>query len=165
MLLNEIFNSKFPVSWKTTPTGFEGSLTVDEQEVVVILDEYELKIDGKIYSLVDFGFKKNGSWELQPDGNQFKVLGGVFNSAVPKINSLKPDFLLFGAQNKNGNVEERVKAYQTFSRLLAKGSSYSFESDWFKTANGTYKYVGKFKPSEQGLKDIFDTAASVVSKD
>jgi len=165
MLLNEIFDSKFPTTWKTTLNGFKGTFSVDEDVFQVYLDEYDLKIDGKVYSLIDFGFTKNDSWKLQPEGIPFKSLGGVFNAAIPKINMLKPDFVLFGAQNRNGDVTSRVKAYQTFARLLAKGSSYHYESDWFNTKNGTYKYVGKFKPTEQGMKDIASTADAVPFKD
>ena len=165
MRLDEIFSSKFPTTWKTTPSGYEGQFTIDADLITVVLDEYEIVLNDRPCSLLDFGFKKNNSWKLQPNSSQFKTFGGVFNAVIPKINSLKPQVILFGAQNRNGSVEERVKAYHTMSRMLAKGSSYQYESEWFKTANGTYKYISSVEPTEQDLKNITDTAESVQQKD
>lgn len=162
MNLNEIFDTKQKVNWSATDQGFKGTFKFDEKNFEIIIDEYDIF---NKYSMVDFGFTVNGSWEITNDQKSSgKILGVILNAFMEKIKDLKPDCILFGVNNKNGSVENRKSLYERISKMYMRGSSYHNSSGWIKTKNGEYQILSKVEFSEEELKKINDLANSIEQK-
>ena len=164
MNLNEILNTKVDINWKSTNNGFSGTFELDKKHYEIVLDEYDVNLSKKI-SLIDFGFKAGGSWNLTNDHRAPKVIGAVLNGLIKKLGELKPDCLMFGINNKNGSIKSRASLYERIGGLYLKGSTFIFESDWIKTKNGQYKILSKIKFSNEDEKIINDLASSIELKD
>lgn len=165
MLLNEIFNTKVSPKWKSTNTGYVGSFTIDEKEIEINIDEYDVMIGTKTYSLIDFGFKVNGSWEITNEfKNSSKILGAVLNAFISKVKQINPDCILFGVNFINGSSENRKSLYSRIANLYSKGSSYHNITDWIKTKNGEYKIISKLKFNKDEMDEILSFAQSIEAK-
>jgi hypothetical protein len=163
--LFEVLNTKVKILWKDSSQGYIGEFELDDAKYAIHLDEYDADIIGTKYSLVDFGFTKDGKWAMQNDNkNSSKVLGAVLNGFIDKIKQISPDAILFGVNFKNGANESRISLYGRLASLYAKGSSYHYESDWIKTKNGQYKIVAKKTLSKDEEEFIEQTAANIESK-
>lgn len=165
MLINEIFDSKADVDWQSTDSGFIGKFYYDGKKFEIHIDEYDFKPVERTYSVVDFGFTVNGSWEVTNNmKDSSKILGVILNAFIDKIRSVNPDCILFGVNNKNGSIENRKSLYNRISKLFSNGSSYHQHYNWIKTKNGEYTVLSKFSFSEEELLKIKDFAESIEMK-
>lgn len=167
--LSEVLNTKRPISWHQNEDGqWRGTFKMADDssdEFEIHLDELELTLDGAAYSIIDFGFTKNGSWELNSsDGNSSGIFGAVLNGAIPRIKILDPDFILYGVNNKNGATEGRTKLYARFAGFFSKGSKYHWQSPWVETKNGKYSLIGKKVLNDAEMKEAIKFAESIPEK-
>lgn len=163
--LNEVFDTIAPIKWKQSSGSYRGTATVGDDNIEIHIDEYSVQLDSKTASLLDFGFTKNGSWDLQPSGSSSKILGVVLNGLTSKVKELQPDMIMFGANNKNGSVASRMSLYTRIASMYSKGSKYSYMSPMFETPNGEYTFISRFTPTSADLQLVKDTAAKVPQKD
>jgi hypothetical protein len=115
MNLNEIFNTKPPISWSTTDRRAIGVFELEGIQYHLILEEYTVKLS-KNYSFVDFAFTAN---------NEFALTG-----TIPKLKSMNPDAILFGVHNVNSAVSDRKSLYERLAYWYARGSVYQKLSPW-----------------------------------
>lgn len=163
--LLEVLRTKVKIHWVESQQGYLGKFTLDDASYEIHLDEFDAKILDKTYSLIDFGFTKNGQWTMQGGKSPAsKVLGAILNGFSEKIKTINPDAILFGVNFKNGGVESRISLYDKLSKLYVKGSSYSFMSSWIKTRNGQYKIISKNAFTLEEMKVIEKEASEINLK-
>lgn len=160
MLLNEIFNTNNKVTWKTTEKGFEGSFDIDQEKYFIDADEYELILPSGKKSVLDIGFRKGKTSTPTGDNKPGRVVGSVLNGLKSKVDELKPDIVMFGALDKNGEIEKRKVIYTRIASLLVKTTSYNHLSDWFKIKGGEYAFLANFIPSLEDEQAIQALAAN-----
>jgi hypothetical protein len=164
MKLNEIFNTRPDVVWKSTNTGFKGKFILEDEEYEILLDELEIELD-KTFSILDIGFTKNGNYDLTNSKvSSTKVFGAVLNGMIPKIKEIKTDSILFGMNNKNGHVEDRKRLYEKIAKMYSRGSSYTNMSDWVKSKNGEYMILTKQSLTSDQKDKIDEFVASIPEK-
>jgi hypothetical protein len=129
MNLNEIFNTKPPISWSTTDRRAIGVFELEGIQYHLILEEYTVKLS-KNYSFVDFAFTANNEFALTGIGKSAKVFGAIQNGAIPKLKSMNPDAILFGVHNVNSAVSDRKSLYERLAYWYARGSVYQKLSPW-----------------------------------
>ena len=154
MLLNEIFDTKNSVSWKNTSSGYEGSFEVDGELYTIDVEEYSIELSSGKKSVIDVGFKKNGSSNLTGDAKPARVLGSLLNGLSQKSKELKPNIIMFGALTINGQVEKRMEIYDRAASLIRKSTAYDYKSRWYKISVGIYMFIADFTPSEEDEKLI-----------
>ena len=72
------------------------------------------------------------NWAVSP----FKVGSGVFNFLVSELPNLKVHALIFSAAEKNGDVEERMAAYNAIARRISKTANFGMYLENLKTNTG-----------------------------
>jgi hypothetical protein len=166
MLINEIFNTVVDVKWTEHKTGHVGEFKLDNKQYKIQVDEYEVRLS-KLYSIIDFGFTRDGSWELTNDNrtSSGKIFGAIMNSFIPKINKLKPDIIVFGVNNRNGYVDERKSLYSKLASWWCRGTSFRIPIEWEKTPNGQYTVLTKGEIPDSDVEAIKDFIKSIPSKD
>jgi hypothetical protein len=98
--LLEVLNTKVPVTWREIDTGFRGKFEIDSEPYTIHIDEYDVVLD-KTLQMIDLGFTRGeNDWSIQNLHKASRILGAVLNGAVPKINLIDPDLILFGINNK-----------------------------------------------------------------
>ena len=164
MLLNEIFDTNPDVKWKKVDNTYYGIFDLEDHKYKIHLDEYELKLS-KVYSLIDFGFTRDGEWTVAAEKKMAaKVFGALFNSMVPKIRELNPDIIMFGINNKNSAIESRKSLYEKLAIWYCKGSAYEQVIKWVQTPNGEYTLLAKGKLVASDIKAIEEYANKVPLK-
>lgn len=149
MKLLEIFNTKPEVTWKTSGHQNVGTFCLDDVEYKVQIDEYE--INDK--TLVDFGFIADGTNKaVEGDKPAAKVVGAVLNSAVPKILSLKPDFILIAVDKNSGLVDSRKSIYDSLHKWLQRSIVHLYSTDWIENSKAYYKIFGNEKSTDEEIK-------------
>ena len=168
MTLNEILDTKIPITWSKTSDDnadyFRGEFNLDEKKYEIHIDVRTAKIEGKFITFADFGFTANDSFALTNAGKSGKIFGAVFNGAIPKLKSLNADMIMFGVNFKNEAVESRKSLYEKFASWYSRGSIYQYSTGWFNTKNGSYKLLSKKPLSSEALEEIKNSAALVPSK-
>ena len=152
MNLNEIFDTENKVIWKDTVQGCVGSFSIDDELYLIDVEDYEIKLETGVKSIIDVGFRKGKSSELTGDQRPGRVIGSVVNALKEKVKQLTPDIIMFGALNKNGEVEKRKVLYRKIASLLSKTTKYNHLSDWYKFKDGEYAFIASFNPTESDTK-------------
>jgi hypothetical protein len=164
MLLNEIFDTNVEVKWSPVSSGHRGKFELDGDQYEIQIDDYELKLPSGSFDLVDVGFTCNGSYALTGKGSASKVFGAVFHALIPKLNELEPDIILFGVHSRNNAAEGRKAVYSKLGSWFSRGGSWKYQSEWLNTANGSYQFLAKEKPTEKDRDVLRGYAASIERK-
>ena len=159
MLLNEIFDTRNEVVWKSTPSGARGYFQIDDEEYVIDVDEYTIQLEAGEKSVIDVGFRKGQSSQLTGDQKPARVIGSVLFGLRSKVEELKPNIIMFGALNKNGEVERRKAVYARIAALLSKTTNYNHLSEWYKFVGGEYAFMADFVPTASDEELIEKLAA------
>jgi hypothetical protein len=158
MNLLEILNTKPAVKWKTIGHRHIGEFSISDKVCQVQLDEYAINF--KV--LVDFGFIVDGTNKASENGvPASKIIGAVLNSAVPKLQELKPDFILIAVDKTSGLVDSRKNLYDALYRWVNRNVDFVYASpDWIENTKAFYKILGKQTPA----KDEIDLFISLVKQ-
>lgn len=165
MLSTEILNTEVTPEWKNTDIGYVGAYEIDDKKIEIDIHKYDTAIGNKTYSLVDFGFRVNDSWEITNEfKNSSKILGSIINAFIVKIKSINPDCIIFSVNFKNDSVENRKYLYGIIAKIYSKGSSFHFMADWIKTKNGEYRLISKTLFKQSDLDEITKFVESIEEK-
>ena len=154
MLLNEIFDTRNKVTWQAVPNGFEGQFDVDGEKYILDIEAYDLDLPSGSRVALDVGFRKGQSSKLTSDQKPARVLGSVLAGLKDKITELKPNIIMFGAVEKNGEVQKRKELYARLASLMTKTTDFYHLSRWYAFDGGEYAFMADFNPSEEDEKAI-----------
>lgn len=121
IVINEVFNyldekNRFPYTVEQiSPRLIKGTVILDGQnEMVPELEMFFLRTNKK-YGSWDLSFRRNLSYNITGDKNEYKVFNTVFHFFEQQIKKYRPKYLTFSATPTEPN---RVKLYNTFVRVL-----------------------------------------------
>lgn len=147
MLLNEIFNTENTIEWKSTHGKLRGIFYVDGEQYSIEIEEYTINLPSGEKSVVDVGFTKGNSGKLTSLHKPARVLGSVLFGLKQKIPELNPNIVMFGALDKNGEVEKRKEIYSRLASLASKTTKYNWPNKWYSFAGGEYTFISDFELS------------------
>lgn len=147
MLLNEIFNTENNVGWKSTAGKLEGIFYVDGEQYSIDIEEYTINLPSGEKSVVDVGFTKGNSGKLIALQKPARVLGSVLHGLKQKISELNPNIIMFGALDKNGEVQKRKEIYSRLASLASKTTKYTWTNKWYSFIGGEYTFISDFELS------------------
>lgn len=152
MNLLEILNTKPEVKWKNIGHRHIGEFFIGNKVCHVQLDEYTVNS----ITLVDFGFIVDGTNKASENTvPASKIIGAVLNSAVPKLQALKPDFILIAVDKTSGLVDSRKNLYDALYRWVNRNVGFVYASpNWIENTKAFYKILGKQTPSKEEI-DLF----------
>ena len=159
MLLNEIFDTDNKVIWSYQNDVHEGAFDIDGEQYFIDVEEYTIDLDSGAKTAIDIGFRKNKSSALTGDQKPARVIGSVLSGLKSKVNELDPDIIMFGALDKNDEVQKRKALYQRIASLLTKTTKYNHLSKWYKFEGGEYAFMSNFIPTEKD-EEIIQKLAS-----
>lgn len=164
LIINEIFDTNVDIKWLITPVGYRGKFVLYDHEYEIQLDELQVDLD-KPYTVIDFGFTRDGKWETANEPKTAsKVFGIIFNAFIKKLNEIKSDMVLFGVNYINGSVESRKSLYDRLTSWYCRASRYDPISDWVKTPNGEYRILSCVKLTEKDVEILNNYIKSLANK-
>lgn len=162
--LNEIFDTKVDVKWKEARTGWTGDFELDDHTYQIKLDEYDLDLEST-YSLVDFGFTRDGSWSAAHEQKSAsRIFGAIYNAFTDKIDSLRPKLILFGIHYDNGSIESRKSLYDRLSTWYCRSRGYNLILTWVKGNNGEYCLLSNTNLTREDKKILTKYVQHIANK-
>jgi hypothetical protein len=67
MHLNEIFDTRNTITWKSDGLNHEGAFTIDGEQYFIDVEEYTIELASSKKSALDVGFRKGKSGHLTGD--------------------------------------------------------------------------------------------------
>ena len=163
MKLNEIFDHEpEDLRWVSAGNRHTATFTLSSDVFSLVIDEYDLELPRGKVSVADVTFAKNGKTEKSTTTEKFHALGGINTALINKIKQLRPAVVSYGALS---DIPRRKKVYTHWALMFSRGSSYTYQSPWFKYANGEHMFISKFEPSVEDMTVIKEFFASIPEKE
>lgn len=100
--LTELFDKKYPITWKKSEELWVGSFHDAENR------EVQIKIEMRPEGEWEIGFLKNGLYTATDEGDQYAILSTVIAGIAQFVKDVKPEQMTFAAEKRPRHVKTVV---------------------------------------------------------